>query len=197
MNIQNIQKNVIKYYTLLLDPDLDETIEDLEMDNASTIITRDDITVGALSPENIVARRATVANGNVVNAAPGGQNDWLNKSLNGSISNGYIGNHFNEKPGDRPAPRVHKLTPGKESMVIFNGDEKVISGNDSRVVPNEHPTARSMSLRFDQSGATTSKSLDDDGMEETDIDLPYPSVPRSKSNLMPPIETIDSPKEKH
>ena len=170
------------------------------MDNASSPVTRDDITIDALSPTNIMARRANVvANGNIVNAAPGGKEDWLNTSLNGSIANGYVGkefgNHFHEKPGDRPVPRVHKLTPGKESMVIFNGDEKVISGNDSRVIPNEHPT--SMSLRLDTSGATTYKSVDEMGAGDDNVgDLPYPSVPREKSNLMPPIETIDSPKEK-
>ena len=208
----------------MTDPDLEDTIEDLEMmDNASSPVTRDDITIDALSPTNIMARRPNiVANGNVVNAAPDGKEDWLNTSVNerkedwlqtsitkkqeellnnGGIANGYygreMGNHFHEKPGDRPAPRIHKLTPGKESMVIFNGDEKVISGNDSRVIPNEYPTARSMSLRLDTNGASTYKSMDEMSPGHDHLnDAPYPSVPREKSNLMPPIETIDTPKEK-
>ena len=226
------QKNRYSYLKIALsisstDPDLEDTIEDLEMmDNASSPVTRDDITIDALSPTNIIARRPNViANGNIVNAALGEKEDWLNTSITGkkeewlnasfngrkenwpnapfneNIANGYygkeIGNHFQEKPGDRPAPRMHKLTAGKESMVIFNGDEKVISGNDSRVIPNEHPTARSMSLRLDASGATTYKSVDEMSPGDGNMgDLPYPSVPREKSNLMPPIETIDSPKEK-
>ena len=186
-----------------IDPDLDETIEDLEMDNTSSPVTRDDITIDPLSPTNIMARRAVeLPNGGILNKPAVMKEDYLNSSLNGSIPNGYLGkemgNHFSEKPGDRPAPRVHKLTPGKETMVIFNGDEKVISGNDSRVVANNHPTSRSMIM--DQGGALTFKSLDEEGnfneYAGNADDLPYPSIPRAKSNLMPPIETIDSPKVK-
>ena len=179
------------------------------MENSSTPVTRDGILVDALSPTNLTAGRPiAVSNGNVVNMAPGREEDWLNRSMNGGLSNGYIGkdigNYFHEKPGDRPAPRINKLTPGKESMVIFNGDEKVISGNDSRVIPNENPSARSM--RMDPSGVITFKSIDEEGTgydymgrisSENIGELPYPSIPREKSNLMPPIETIDSPKDKH
>ena len=204
--------HTITYTCILLfaDPDLEETIEDLElMENSSTPITRDDITVDAISPTYMAARKPLEAtNGSVLNRVPGGE-DFLNRSMNGGIPNGYtgkdIGNYFHEKPGERPAPRVfNKLTPGKESMVIFNGEEPVISGNDTRVIPNENPSTRS--FRTDPGGVVTFRTIDEEGngdnykgrlSSENFEDLPYPSVPRESSIMMPPIETSDSPKDKH
>ncbi|XP_060588195.1 uncharacterized protein LOC132743661 [Ruditapes philippinarum] len=138
-------------------------------------------------------------NGNRLSMSPNG-------IVPSGMTNGSVrrdsGIDMSERSSERPMPRIG-INAAKESMVIFNGDEKVISGNDTRIVPNENPNART--LRMDNSmageGPLTLQGLDNEEYDELGElthreSMPYPSLPREKSNLMPPIETTDPEKEK-
>lgn len=186
------------------DPDKDDIIEDLELvDTSSTPVTRDEITFEAMSPNLISNGR--IPNGNPVSMSPTGTH--TGNFLPSGMTNGSLrrdsGIAMTEKSSGRPTPRIG-LNPSKESMVIFNGDEKVISGNDTRIVPNENQNARTFQMNNSMSvgGPLTLEGLDneeDDELGELSPhreNMPYPSLPREKSNLMPPIETSDPEKDK-
>ena len=181
-----------------------EEIIDME-DNASTIVTRDDITFEAGSP-NLIPNGKPVS---LPNGAPvGNQNKGSYVTFNGGPPTSPTrdsGIALTEKSSDRPTPRIG-INPSKEAMVIFNGDEKVISGNDSRIIPAENPSARTfrtMNPGLDPEVGIVSltvleeNEVGDSVAELTPREYPYPSLPREKSNLMPPIETIDPEKEKN
>ncbi|KAL4219506.1 hypothetical protein ACF0H5_022083 [Mactra antiquata] len=183
------------------DPDKDDIIEDLELvDSMASPVTRDEITFEAMSP-------SIISNGRLrqpVRLSPTDMHGGTYANTNG-IANGSIrrdsGIAMTEKSLDRPTPRIG-LNQETEAMVIFNGEENVISGNDTRIIPIENPNARTLHMDTSGRGGTlTLQGLEDD--EEMDVlgemsdreNMPYPSLPREKSNLMPPIETSDPEKD--
>lgn len=173
------------------------------IDTRSTPVTRDEITFEAMSPT--VLSNGKIPNGNPVSMTPTGThtgNFFQNGVANGSLRQDS-GIAMTDKSSSRPTPRIG-MNPSKESMVIFNGDEKVISGNDTRIVPNENPNAQTFQMNYSLpgDGPLTLEGLDDEESDELGElsphreNMPYPSLPREKSNLMPPIETTDPEKEK-
>ena len=190
---QELQKNyfgIVIFHISIADPDKEDIIEDLELeDTRSEPLTREDIVFTAESPSFIPNGNAHMANGHALGVAAG-TTDGAVIPLTDDAKLGVT----------KATPRLNR---DRESMVIFNGDEKVISGNDSRVVPSEKQSFR----RFEPDtggaghhGILTLQGLEDetgDGLGDlaSPKDVPYPTLPREKSNLLPPIETIDPEKE--
>ncbi|XP_052224008.1 uncharacterized protein LOC127839665 [Dreissena polymorpha] len=183
------------------DPDKEDILQDLEVETArSTPVTRDEVTFEAVSPSFI--SNGKVANGHVKSFSPEG---GFSAHQTSSRRDSGIGSTEKSTFGSRPTPRIG-LNASKESMVIFNGDEKVISGNDTRIVPNTNPNPRVFHMEnfVTGEGPLTLQGLEDEeGDQLAELSpgvnkdsLPYPSLPREKSNLMPPIETADPEKEK-
>jgi len=184
------------------DPDKEDELIDLDLDHVtarSTPITRDEITFDAGSPS--IISNGKLQNGHVKTLSPDLLLAGNNVSSMRRDSRRDSGIALTEKTlSDRPMPRIG-LNPSKESMVIFNGDEKVVSGNDTRVVPNTSRPPRTFHL---ESFITGEGPLTLIGLEEDDVvgelspreSHAYPSLPREKSNLMPPIETTDPEKDK-
>lgn len=85
----------------------------------------------------------------------------------------------------------------KSNMVIFEGDRTTGSANQSSVLPENSNRQVSNISEFVNAETllpvTSYRNADRIGnlnmsLHETD-NLPYPSLPRERSNLMPPIET--------
>ncbi|WAR30859.1 hypothetical protein MAR_033401 [Mya arenaria] len=178
------------------DPDKEDELIDMEVDTArSTPLTRDEITFDAVSPS--IISNGKIGNGHAKSLSPDGLFSTHNTS---SMQDSGIA-LTDKSIGERPTPRIG-INPSKESMVIFNGDQKVISGNDTRIVPNTNPNPRVFHMEnfIRGEGPLTIEGLDeeDDSVGELTSreNYPYPSLPREKSNLMPPIETSDPEKNK-
>ena len=140
-------------------------------------------------------------NGNTVSRSPNG---FIPSGMTNGSARRDSGIDMSERSSERPIPRIG-LNTAKDSMVIFNGDEKVVSGNQTRIVPNENPNARTLRMNNSMAGEgqLTLHGLD---LEEEDElgeltqsqreSMPYPSLPREKSNLFPPRETLEIENEK-
>lgn len=184
------------------DPDKTELpISDLEFQNTSSPVTRDEILFQAFSPNfysNGKVSNGKISNVNLLSLSPNG-------TLNGSVRrDSGIAMTVTNRSIDRPTPRIG-INPTKETMVIFNGDEKVVSGNNTRIVPNENREARTLTTYNSLSGQLEPLSINELDHEEgndgigdlspSSRDMSYPSFPREKSNLLPPMETADPEKE--
>lgn len=204
-----------EYFGMFPDPDGDTTVEDMEPeDDQSLPVTRDDITFVTESP--VFSPSVGVLNGYHGNGYPGNQSY---RSRGQQDAQDHVDPHYNSympgvsrsrmnsddtntgKTSLRPTLRIGVAT-SKQPMVIFNGDSNVLRETEPRATANKN---RNIVFNMDNfiSAEKPVASYSHDLEETGDIpvitpydSLPYPSLPREKSNLMPPIETNDSDKIK-